>query len=128
MTKPRWTRRRRWLLTAACCWPIVYVVLFLVLRSTRLWFIDAGWNPGPAGMSARHWGAIALHAATLVECGVALIGCALHLATTERVVAEQRLPWLLLLLLAAPVALPAYAWLHVARPTAVERLRPPRPK
>ena len=122
----QWTKRQQRLLLTAALWPLLYTVVLLGLPATRLWFVDRGWRMVAGIPTPGESLAMVLHAATLVEAGITLLLCALHLATTQKVPEPQRLPWLLLMLLTGPVTLPAYVWLWVLRPTPVERLRPPR--
>ena len=122
-----WTVRRRRLVMAAALWPLVYTVVLLALPPARLWFVSRGWRMPAGGPSSSEWVGLLAHAATLVETGVTLVLCALHLASTPRLPEPQRLPWLLLMLLAAPVALPVYACLWVLPDDPTVRLRPPRP-
>lgn len=122
----QWSRRARGWLGLATAWPLAYVLVFLAWRACRLWFAVRGWHALAAGFSAPMAAALGLHVATLVLAGLLTVVYAIDLAGTPRVVDEQRLPWVLLLLLLGVVVMPAYWYLYVWREPLARRLRPPR--
>ena len=109
----RLSSRTRRLLGVAMCWPLLYVTGFLALPATRLFFVSRGWTLLADGVSAGEALGLVLHALTLLGTALLVLFCFFHLAQTRRVAEEQKLPWALLLVLAAPLSMPVYWWSFV---------------
>lgn len=110
-----WSTRRKLAVGAAAWWPLVYLVVFLLLPATQLWFMQQGWRLPVTGPEAKHLLGMLLHALSLIVGGLALILLFGHLQQTRAVTESQRLPWAFLLILVSPLAMPVYWWLAVWR-------------
>jgi hypothetical protein len=101
---------RRALMLFAALWPAVYFVAFLALVAEAT--VRRGGDPDndlliPFGVL------IALHIATMLIIGVAAVVYVLHAWRNSRIDKDERVLWVLVLLLGAPIAMPIYWWLHV---------------
>lgn len=117
--EPR-SRRAGWAWGVASLVPLAYVTVFLALPSTRLFFAQPGWRFDAGLPSAPQWLAMASLGLVVVWTGVLLVRFGLHLATSPRVSEPDRLPWVLLFVMASVLVLPAYWWIHM-RPGPVEK-------
>ena len=108
-----WSRKRRLFLGLATAWPLAYVLIFLAAPPLRLWFAARGWKVLSEGLTPLMLGGLLMHVTTLVVAGALLLVYAMHLAGTDRVPEPQKLPWLLLLVLASVVSMPVYWALYV---------------
>jgi intracellular septation protein A len=106
----------RALMLFAAVWPAVYFVAFIALVAEAT--VRGGGDPDndlliPFGVL------IGLHLATMLIIMAAAVAYVVHAWRNPRIDKDQRLLWVLVLLLGAPIAMPIYWWLHV-------RLREPR--
>ena len=107
------SRKRRLILGLLTAWPLAYVLIFLAAPPLRLWFVARGWKALSDGLTPLMLGGLAMHVTTLVVAGALVLVYAMHLSGTKRVPEPQKLPWLLLLVLASVVSMPVYWALYV---------------
>ena len=104
---------RRWLILAATLWPIVYMAFFFVVVGIASIAGDGDPDddfPVPFGVI------LALHLLTMLIIVVLLVVYVVDVFRNPRVPQDQRVMWLIVILLGGPIAMPIYWWLHM-RPT-----------
>jgi cyanate permease len=113
-TKRRSRRVRRVALGLVTSWPLAYVAgwapqLLELLRYFARRRAGGAALPEPPELGL----AIAMYLGTALLVVVLVLGYALHLAGCRLVPEEQKLPWVLLLVLGSVLVLPIYFWLYV---------------
>jgi hypothetical protein len=116
------TRKRRLLLGLGCAWPLVYVLVFLVIPTSRRFFFEHGWSIPRHSLTWLGSGAFLLQVVTLILTGVMVVICVTHAQHAKHIDEEHRIPWTLLIVLANIISLPAYWFLYIR--TAAEPRNP----
>ncbi|MDA0181644.1 hypothetical protein OJ997_15165 [Solirubrobacter phytolaccae] len=111
--------RRAFMLFGAF-WPPIYMVFFIALIVEAT--IRGGGDPDndlliPFGVL------IGLHLATMLLMLGAAVAYVLHAWRNPRVPQDQRVLWLVVILLGAPIAIPIYWWIYL-RPGSENRRTP----
>lgn len=119
------SRRLRWLLGLATAWPLAYLTLFLPQLLEVMHFLAGRRSGGPAFPDTPALVfAFALHTVTMVVVAALVVAYVAHLSKNARIPEEQKLPWVLLLVLGSVLVMPVYFALHVARPDARATVEP----
>lgn len=96
---------RRQIIGLATIWPLLYVGWFCLTILGEVTGMGAGLELTDA--------LVVVHALTMVLALVLVIGYLIHAANNASLAADRRVIWVLAILGAGLVAMPAYWWLHV---------------
>jgi intracellular septation protein A len=101
---------RRVLMLFGALWPAIYMVFFIVLVVEAT--VRNGGDPDndllvPFGV------VMALHITTMLIILAAAVAFVIHAWRNSHIDKDQRMLWVLVLLLGAPIAMPIYWWLYV---------------
>ena len=104
---------RRALMFVGAVWPLIYMVLFIGLIVESV--VRSGGNPDN-DLLVPFEVLMGLHIATMLVILAATVAYVVHAWRSPRIQSDQRVLWLIVLLLGGFIAMPVYWWLYLRSP------------